>query len=101
MTACEFDPIGISELAEMFGVKPSTVHMWRYRDQMPEPDYPAINGHPAWDRSVIIAWAFDTGRLDESYRAKYPVRSQLFEEGLHNEWIDPPVIKLPKVKVKK
>jgi predicted DNA-binding transcriptional regulator AlpA len=56
------DPIGEKEVAEMLGVKITTVYQWRHRKVSPEPDF-IVNGLPAWDRATIEEWARETGRL--------------------------------------
>ena len=57
--------LGVSELAAFLGVQRSTVHVWGYRKQLPEPDYVEVNGFRAWRRLTIIRWAAQTGRLPE------------------------------------
>ncbi len=57
------DPVGQHEIASRLGVPPGTVHQWRKRGLLPEPDYPSVSGWPAWEWPVIEAWARRTGRL--------------------------------------
>lgn len=57
------DPVGILEIAERLGVPVRTVHTWRYRHALPDPDYTAINGSRAWEWNRILLWAGETGRL--------------------------------------
>lgn len=56
------DPVGEQEIAERLGVNDSTVHMWRYRDLMPEPKW-WVSGKPCWNWPDIRKWAKETGRL--------------------------------------
>lgn len=51
------------EVAELFGVKRSTVYMWRYYDILPEPEQVAARV-PLWKERDIIRWAKKTGRMD-------------------------------------
>lgn len=55
--------LGVSELPAFLGVKRTTAHVWGYRDQLPPPDYPSVNGFRAWRRLTIVKWAARTGRL--------------------------------------
>jgi len=55
-------PVGIPEIAVLLGVKQATVNQWRYRQNLPEPQW-TVGGGPAWDRDDILAWAHETGRL--------------------------------------
>jgi hypothetical protein len=60
---CEI--LGIAEIAELLKVKPRTPHLWKYRGQLPEPDFESVNGCSAWHRDTILLWASETGRLPE------------------------------------
>lgn len=53
--------VGPHEVAALLGVKVATVHMWRSRGVMPEPDY-VLSRVPIWRESVIRKWAKETGR---------------------------------------
>ncbi|MFP4512464.1 MAG: hypothetical protein ACLFRV_05915 [Acidimicrobiales bacterium] len=56
-------PVGLTEIAQQFRVKPATAQMWRYRGRLPEPRW-TVSGNPAWDDFDINAWAveqLDTG----------------------------------------
>jgi hypothetical protein len=57
------EPLGVAEVAELLGVKDRTVHMWKYREIMPSPDWPEVNRSHAWRRGTILAWAAATNRL--------------------------------------
>lgn len=65
-------PIGYLEIAELLDVAPVTVRQWKWKKQMPEPDYEAVHGMPAWERATIIRWAGETGKLrDDALIAAY------------------------------
>ena len=53
--------IGLTELADVFGVRLKTVHQWRTRRRLPDPDL-EVGGRPAWRRTTIERWAKATGR---------------------------------------
>lgn len=55
------DPVGPKEIAARLGVRPQTVHMWKYRQLLPEPAWHA-SGVDLWDWPTIQAWAIATGR---------------------------------------
>lgn len=55
--------LGLVEIAELLGVDKRTPHAWFYRDLMPEPDHPSVNGGRAWNRETVVRWAALTGRL--------------------------------------
>jgi len=54
-------PVGIAEVAELFGVKSPTVHQWRARGLFPEPDF-QVGGSPAWVLSTFREWGEATLR---------------------------------------
>lgn len=56
-------PIGVAEMGPLLGVKPATVRQWLHRDHLPAPDFPSVNGRPAWRRAVVVAWAVKDGRV--------------------------------------
>jgi hypothetical protein len=56
-------PVGYAEIGEILAMEPVTVRQWKWKGQMPEPDYPSIHGMPAWERATIIEWAGDMGKL--------------------------------------
>lgn len=56
------DIVDVGDIAERLGVKQSTVHVWRYRNLLPEPEWD-ISGQPAWRWVTIRKWAEQTGRL--------------------------------------
>lgn len=62
------EPLGQPELATLLGVSRDTVRQWRYRNLMPEPDWPAVNLHPAWRRGTIVAWAIQGSRLGAAHQ---------------------------------
>lgn len=50
------DPVGITELAQRAGVKPTTVHKWRERhDDFPSPVVELAMG-PLWDWGEVEQW---------------------------------------------
>lgn len=53
--------LGAGEVAELLMVERETVHQWRRRGRLPEPDI-IISGRPAWRRDRIEAWARETDR---------------------------------------
>lgn len=55
------DLVGPHEIAGRLGVKVTTVHQWRQRDLLPEPEA-VISGVPVWLWEVIEKWAKETGR---------------------------------------
>jgi len=57
---------GRFEIAELLDVDSRTPHAWSHRGLLPPPDHVSVNNGPAWDRSTIIRWAVETGRLPES-----------------------------------
>lgn len=57
------DPVGPEEIAERLGVRRDTVHKWRHRGVLPEPDW-IISSLPVWEWETIRAWAENTGRLE-------------------------------------
>lgn len=59
-------PIGYLEIADLLDVAPVTVRQWKWKKQMPEPDYDTIHGMPAWERDTIIEWAGRTGKLRDT-----------------------------------
>lgn len=50
------DLLGPREVAALLGVQHQTVHQWRYRGRLPDPDL-TVSGVPMWRREVIEAWA--------------------------------------------
>lgn len=56
------DLVDIAQVAERLDVRRQTVHMWRHRGIMPEPDY-MLNGGPVWAWWRIRDWAENTGRM--------------------------------------
>ena len=61
----KIDPVGVPEIADLLGVKPGTVHQWRFRHehtQFPEPDRHIAHTVPIWDRQTVLKWAKKTGR---------------------------------------
>jgi len=63
--------VGLREIATLLEVQPRTPHVWKYRGLMPPEDYESINCSVAWDRSHILRWAAETGRLPESLQDEY------------------------------
>jgi hypothetical protein len=56
-------PVGPQEIAGMLGVAVVTVHTWIRRGNLPEADGPTVHGMRTWERSTILEWAGDEGRL--------------------------------------
>ena len=54
--------VDISAIAERLNVPKDTVNKWRFRDLLPEPDYPLAVG-PVWEWETIRQWAEQTKRL--------------------------------------
>lgn len=54
--------MGLTELADRLGVKPTTPHQWKRRGLMPPPDY-TISGILAWDWRTILRWAGLNGKI--------------------------------------
>lgn len=60
-TKIVLDLVGVTEIAEMFGVNRVTVGKWRHRGLLPEPDA-FLPKRPLWFRDTIVAWGKTTGR---------------------------------------
>ncbi len=56
--------VGALEIAALLGVRPETVHTWRYRRLLPEP-LATVSGTPVWREDTIVEWARETGREKE------------------------------------
>lgn len=54
--------VGPAEVANLLGVKSTTVHQWVARRLLPEP-WATISGTRLWPRHEILEWAETTGRL--------------------------------------
>lgn len=54
--------VGPVEIASRLGVATSTVHQWRQRDLLPEPEW-TLSRVPVWRWETIRKWADETGRL--------------------------------------
>lgn len=66
------DPVGKIEIAHRLGVQERTVHTWKYRGLLPDPDYPKVNAAPAWEWATILKWAGEQGRIrNPSLAAEY------------------------------
>lgn len=48
-------PVGVSEIAELAGVKPDTVKKWRHRGIFPQPAHTLRMG-PVWWRQDVETW---------------------------------------------
>lgn len=71
-TPAKAEPVGKMEIAARLGCKVKTVHTWQLRKIMPPPDYPSVNGTPAWEWSTILLWAGQTGHIqDPKARRQY------------------------------
>lgn len=62
--------VGVSEIATLLGVRPRTPHVWKYRGLLPPPDWESVNCCEAWNRSTIIEWADQGGRLPDELKAE-------------------------------
>lgn len=62
--------LGVSELPAFLGVAKPTVYGWTYRNQLPPPDFPTVNGFRAWRRTTIVRWAAQSGRLPNWLRSE-------------------------------
>lgn len=61
-------PVGLTEIAEILGVKPGTARMWNRRRLLPEPRS-TVSGAPAWWWRDIEEWAIASGRMDDKGNA--------------------------------
>ena len=61
MATKTLDLVGVTEIAEMFGVNRVTVGKWRAAGDLPEPDA-FLPKRPLWRRSTIERWAGQVGR---------------------------------------
>lgn len=50
------------EVAEALHMARTTVHVWRYRGDMPQPAL-IKSGCPLWHHHEIVKWAAESGRL--------------------------------------
>jgi predicted site-specific integrase-resolvase len=48
--------IGYREIAELTGVKESTLKVWKYRGKLPPPDLEPYSRAPLWKRETIVKW---------------------------------------------
>jgi predicted DNA-binding transcriptional regulator AlpA len=55
------DLVGVTEIAEMFGMNRVTISKWRQKGILPDPDA-ELTKRPLWLRSTIEQWAAKTGR---------------------------------------
>ena len=64
MPTKEGELVGAAEIAHRLGVKPRTVHQWRYRAYLkfPEPSL-RLNVGPLWQWGAVRQWAEANGRL--------------------------------------
>jgi len=58
------DLVSVREIAERLNVKTATVHQWRYRGLLPDPDYQLAVGH-IWNWSTINEWHQQRSGNDE------------------------------------
>ena len=61
------DVVGTPEIASRVGVTTKTVRTWRTRGVFPDPDYPDINGLPAWTWPTVLTWLGQTGRIPDGH----------------------------------
>lgn len=61
MAQVKLDLVGVTEIAEMFGINRVTVSKWRAAGTLPAPDA-ELPKRPLWLRSTIELWASKTGR---------------------------------------
>jgi hypothetical protein len=57
------EPVGAKEIAERLGVRMQTVHMWRYREVIPEPRW-VVSGQPCWNWRDIDVWVEQSERRE-------------------------------------
>lgn len=55
------DLVSPVEIADRLGVPVGTVHQWRHRGVLPEPEW-VLSRIPIWRWATIRQWADDTGR---------------------------------------
>lgn len=55
------DPVGPREIADRLRVSVNTVHSWRNRGILPDPDV-VLGLGPIWSWIRISTWALETGR---------------------------------------
>jgi hypothetical protein len=89
-------PVGLAEVAEMFGVEKETPSRWLYRSRLGRMNPPEPDGHvsatvPYWWDSTILRWGKVSGRrvfrrpgpdgmVDVTPRAQPTARVQLADE---------------------
>lgn len=76
------DPVGATEIATLFDVKPQTVAMWQHRNLMPPPDW-QVGGRPAWRWETVREWGVKTGRAE---RAAFPLTPALSYDTTRGLW---------------
>ncbi|HEY4869606.1 MAG TPA: helix-turn-helix domain-containing protein [Candidatus Dormibacteraeota bacterium] len=54
------NPVGATEIAELFGVPVNTVYTWRKRGLLPTPDW-IVSNSPIWRLARILAWSRKSG----------------------------------------
>lgn len=63
----DVDLVDVAQVAELLQVKAQTVHQWRSKGRIVEPDW-TFGGVPVWLRDTIVDWAKENGRMDEQGR---------------------------------
>lgn len=64
---CPRCPVDLHLIAKRLGVPIGTVHKWRYRGVLPEPDYPQLRS-PIWEWETIEQWAL--ARMKKIHQAE-------------------------------
>ena len=64
-TLRKFDLVGLADIPPLLGIAQQTARQWRQRGLLPE-EQAVVSGTPAWERTTIIDWALESGRIDEA-----------------------------------
>lgn len=59
----EFDPVGLTEIAELLGKAHETMKQWSRQKILPPPATLIGGRVPVWSKAEIVKWAKKTGRL--------------------------------------
>lgn len=58
-----FDPVGLTEIAELLGKAHETLKQWSRQGILPPPATKIGGRVPVWSRREIERWARNTGRM--------------------------------------
>lgn len=58
-----FDPVGLTEIAEMLGKAHETMKQWNRQKILPKPAAKIGGRVPVWSRAEIEKWARKTGKM--------------------------------------